>query len=403
MYNKDIYDELAYKFQYLSNLKPDSVKTKFNFTDVALSDKFVQKFSPSKYAFYMQFLRALTDPHILKNVIYETKLIKSKKDEEIQRRENITRLVRKLYALDVNELNGLSPKEYAEKKQQRAHEVNKNLQNLLQTAMKSQFDEDNTNEILKAFIPGYNPSNNQKGAEQKGGAPTDVDGIKTLIQDKKDAFEKQGIGKYIDAVDKILKNQDKTMSRNIKAQKLQDVMMEWEDDPQYSINKFKLTKEDKLVFIGVTFVIRLISLMIIDWSMTSNFIVNFFQAYMLYIGLYCLFLLLVMVIVNMSYVLSINDVFDGDHRFPSSLASIFYFFYIVPGKAKSSSLRILLHIGIIVLMTFIALFIVYNPQNNKASSINYDYSEKRNIKRQLNDFTLILWLFTSFLAMYYRP
>jgi hypothetical protein len=119
---------------------------------------------------------------------------------------------------------------------------------------------------------------------------------------------------------------------------------------------------------------------------------------MLYVGVYILFILLIMTVVNMVYIMPIENLFKDDHSFATTIASVLYYFYIVPGKILKSFGRILLHLLLIVFVTIIALFIVQNNPQNEDTTINYDYSEKKNIRRQLNNFTLILWILTSIVA-----
>lgn len=47
----------------------------------------------------------------------------------------------------------------------------------------------------------------------------------------------------------------------------------------------------------------------------------------------------------------------------------------------------------------IAIHIKGNEGKNN-EGLNYDYAVKRNIKRVINDFTMLLWVFTSIIAMY---
>jgi hypothetical protein len=72
---KDIYQELAFKFGYLSDLKPDNMKTKLNFLDNMLTETFVHDFNPKRYMFYIEFMKALKDPATLKKIIYAELLI----------------------------------------------------------------------------------------------------------------------------------------------------------------------------------------------------------------------------------------------------------------------------------------------------------------------------------------
>ena len=215
---------------------------------------------------------------------------------------------------------------------------------------------------------------------------------------KKDFKNNSIINKY---ANRLLKVQKETGDNKIKARKLQDIINEIEYDDVTSIKSLEITKEDILVFIGITFMIRLICLMIIDWSLTSNFVVSFLQAYLLYIGIYFIFILLIVVTVNITYNFSLNQLYNSDHGTITSLAGSLYYFYFIPGKMLQSSARIIIHLVFILTLTMLSLFIVKGT-NNTEEIISYNYSEKKHIKRQLTNFTLILWIFTSVFAIGFR-
>jgi hypothetical protein len=445
--NKNTYEQLALKFSYLSNLKPAGIKNKITLFDDILSENFVHEFNPERYAFYMKIMKAFQNPDILKNVIYENKLIKGKQEEIDAIYEKIMNKLMALYRVDEKEIknsNGIPINAndtnhntiYAQKKKEAIQNANTKIASRINSVIKSEYDSDEQSkkvtDIVNSIFGPTNPNQGSTGGyKQMGGETKEGDEKKKTteepmqeaissdtnnpddpnyqnIEELKERLKKQIKQKKQDFYDgsKLMTYTNKIkhvidadfLKEDIKAQRLKDILIEFDDDEMYSMKKFKLTKEDKLMFIFVTFMIRLIVLMIIDWSLTSNFIVNFYQAYTLYIGLYCIFLLIIIVVVNMSYSMGSKDGMNG---FAATLASSMYFFYLVPGKMKSSSIRILVHFSVIIFMTLISMFIVYNP-NNTEGTINYNYSEKKYIKRQLNNFTLILWLFTSFLALTFK-
>lgn len=424
MNSKDIYEQLALKFSYLSNLKPAGVKQKFTLFDNILSESFVHDYNPSRYAFYMELMKAFQKPDVLKNVIYENKLIKSKQEDLDEIYNKITKKLNALYRVDEKELAGKNGTEYETEykklRNRKITEANTQIAEKVNQVVKNNYPDEKPDGMKKVIDEtfgigvknmsggGDTPSSVSRTSSSVSVSPSDVSVLSTpditnnIIKEfekkKKGFYSDDGFLKYKNRLEEIKNKQD--ISSTVKAQMYKDVLTEFEDDPNYSINNFKLTKEDKLVFIFVTFIIRLLSLMIIDWSLTSNFVVNFYQAYLLYIGLYCIFLLLILVIVNMTYTMSLQDV-GKENSFAVTLASSMYFFYFVPGKRWSSSLRIIVHLSVIILMTLISLFIVSGSRNQEGT-INYNYSEKKFIKRQLNNFTLILWLFTSFLAMTFK-
>jgi hypothetical protein len=431
---KDIYEELAFKFGYLSDLKPDNMKTKFGFFDNMLTDTFVHDFNPKRYMFYIEFMKALKDPATLKKIVYESKLIKAKKEDENKILEDIIKRLNQLYA--VTDKNMFANDDvFVEYKKAKVAKENKEVVKRLTDAMDEYILEEKNNStgtgtstqsdksqiytnIEKAFgstsnikINGGYGMTGGIGDEKENELKAKKEILEALLNDNEILFKDYDskidklkddynttnlLGEYKDKLKTVL--DAPTGDDKIKARKLQDIISEIEDNDMTSIKSLELTKEDRLVFIGITFMIRLLILTVIDWSMTTNFVINFFQAYMLYIGLYFIFVLLFVVIVNLTYNLSIYKLYIDKHNLFTSMAGSLYYFYLVPGNMLGSGMRILIHLGLIFFMTIISLFISYNGSYTE-DEINYNYAEKKQIKRQLNNFTLVLWIFTSILAM----
>lgn len=422
MFSKDIYEELAYKFAYLSNLKPDNVKTRFDIFDTVLTDSFLHNFNPKRYMFYMEFLKALKDPQMLKKIIYENKLIKAKKEDEAKLLNEIVAKLNQLYT--VTDKNMFANDDvFADYKREKIENENKQLVQRLGAVMEEYKPEskpsqsgtesaDKNNQLITILQNTFqNTSNITGGAITEDEMKQNMQKIEAYQNDNNRDFKT-----YMSQIEKVKQNFENTSLLNdyktklqtvleaptgddkMKARKLQDIINDIEDNEMTSIKSLEVTKEDRLIFVGITFMIRLLVLTIIDWSLTTNFVVNFFQAFMLYIGMYFVFILLIIVVVNLTYNVSIYNLYTDKHSLFTSLAGSLYYFYIIPGNFLGSSKRILIHLGLIFFMTIIALFISYNGTYTQ-DEINYDYSEKKRIKRQLNNFTLILWAFTSAIAM----
>jgi hypothetical protein len=434
---KDIYEELAFKFGYLSDLKPDNMKTKFNFLDNMLTDTFVHDFNPKRYMFYIEFMKALKDPATLKKIIYESKLIKSKKEDENKILEEIVKRLNQLFA--VTDKNMFANDDvFAEYKKAKIQKEQDEVVKRLTDAMDEYILDDDkalpkktaSKNVIENIEKAFGSTSNIKingGYGMTGGVGDEKENelkakkenelkakkeiLEALLNDNEILFKDYDskidklkddynttnlLGEYKDKLKTVL--DAPTGDDKIKARKLQDIISEIEDNDMTSIKSLELTKEDRLVFIGITFMIRLLILTVIDWSMTTNFVINFFQAYILYIGLYFVFVLLFVVIVNLTYNLSIYKLYIDKHNLFTSMAGSLYYFYLVPGNMLGSGMRILIHLGLIFFMTIISLFISYNGSYTE-DEFNYNYAEKKQIKRQLNNFTLVLWIFTSILAM----
>jgi hypothetical protein len=157
-----------------------------------------------------------------------------------------------------------------------------------------------------------------------------------------------------------------------------------------------INKQDRFIFILITFFIRLIALTIIEWALITNYIVNFFQAYLLYLFIYILLFILIIIFVNISYDGSYDSFETHQNNFYIGVASSFYYFYFIPGNF-SDIIRIAIHIGIILVITGIALII--KNRDVKKNDIDFDYTKKKNINKSLNDISLIIWVFTSLVAL----
>jgi len=192
---------------------------------------------------------------------------------------------------------------------------------------------------------------------------------------------------------------DEGVDNKVRAQKLKDIVSDIENNNLTTIHQLNLSKEDKLVFIAITFIIRQIVLWLLDWSLTTNFVVNFTNAFMLYIVIYTLLLLLIMAIVNITYNLPIINLYTDKHSLFSNIGSTLYYFYLIPGNEFNDSYRIIFHLGLMYFIVSIA-FLVKEKDKVNHDSLSYDYTEKKKIIRVIGDFTLIIWTFTSILAMY---
>jgi hypothetical protein len=578
MLYKNFFEELAFKFSDLGNLRPDSVKSRFRLFDNIVSDDFVYNVNPTRYVFYMEFTRALKNPELLKSIIYENKLIKNSRESESQIIDKIVARLNRLYA--DNTLLKKSGMDYKTKKKELVDKENaklvKRLNKILDTYDVS--DKENAKNTLKTiFAGGANDNTGALNAFENGGtiqpigmmpetmAPGMIQPIGMMpetmlpgtmpetmatgmIQDMTEAPQQQttvvknrtpekeaydmiskavddiqkrignNVGDAeIDALDNYLKelsklkedskkrqednknnkesntakyNDDITVvdittliakinkcrsevikkmselenssreqletqieekkekikvekenykkhenyssekanyvqkkyednpnsllhffrkqlketynnddDKDIKVSKLKDIIDDIENNEFTSIEQLKISKSDRLVFIGVTFLIRLICLVLIDWALNTNYVVSFTQAYVLYVALYCIFVLIIIVIVNMTYNFPLNKLYNGDHGIFTAIASSMYYFYMIPGNWIWDSARFIIHFTLIIFLTVIAIMIKTN-ENNDDNILNYDYSERKNIRRALSNFTLLLWFFTSIIAMY---
>jgi hypothetical protein len=435
---KNFYEELAFKFTNLSSLKPDNVKGKIASFDFVTEEN-VHNFNPGRYMFYLEFMKGLQDPEVLKNVIYESNLIKVKKEDESKIINEIVAKINQLHSVhdkNIMKNDQLYQRYRAEKVKKEDEQLTKRLEKVMEAYNDKPDTNNAVNGILeKTFNNGKSTSSSEPIKSQESQSRQNAGALDTTkivdITEKDNALleakqilanlendnsrEKEN---YLTKIHKLKEkfNNDSllvnyrdrlkavldapTGDDKLKAQKLQDIIYEIEDNEATSINVLQLSKQDILVFIGLTFLIRLISLQIIDWALTSNFVVSFPQAYSLYIGIYCILILLILVIVNLTYNFSIYKLYTDKHGLFTQLAGALYYFYIVPGNTWPAILRIAVHLMLIIFITVVSLFIAY--RQNDDNELNYDYSEKKRIRRALSNTTIVIWIFSSIVALFLK-
>lgn len=578
--------ELAFKFTKLADLQPKDVKnSNFRFFDNLIQDDLVHKINPSRYRFYIQFMKALKDPDTLRKMMYENRLIKYSKEEEAEIINQITTKLNQLYALPANiDKNVLANDEvYTKYKNNLIRNENdvllKKMRNMMKTYTGDRGQNKYKYDILSAMEETFKKHDHQKAEEQVGGdvlmlkngessesikgsssdmssftnpsfgntgtsnglslspqpslsahmfgeddkenqvaiyqkpsnttemvdfansqtelyqnqqlensgdsgemygpenkiesgfgnqiasnnyqqeslqnimpvaatlaaaqtnneqLPVEVeknnesemnaDDMKKKIEMNKmlleDAANNQQAEKmkYSDNVKKIKEKfksdsilhdyRDKlkivldmpTTNNRIKASKLNDILIDIESNEFTSIKNVEVSKQDVIIFIGITFIIRMVCLVLVDWSMNTNFVVSYTQAYYLYIVLYAILLLILVVVVNITYNYPYYKLFMDNHSIFTTMASSLFYFYVKPGYFLSNCFRFIMHLGIIIGIAIPVVIIkeIEGKKSNEDEKLQYDFAKKKSIRKSLNTFTLIIWLFTSAIAFKIR-
>jgi len=162
--------------------------------------------------------------------------------------------------------------------------------------------------------------------------------------------------------------------------------------------KLKITMIDRIIFIVSTFIIRFISLMIIDWALNTNIINTFHRAFYIYCFTYIIFFIFIAMIVNVIVYYPILELFSNSNI--TSIPNLLYYYYVY----TNGSARLLLHIFIIILLLFIPYVIDIDKINiskieENTKNISYDYEKKTRIYDAISLFSLIVWVLTSIIAI----
>jgi hypothetical protein len=176
-------------------------------------------------------------------------------------------------------------------------------------------------------------------------------------------------------------------------QQMNDLVYKIENDPLLSIKNLEITNEDRLIFIAITFLIRIITLAFIEWGMNTNFIISFEQCFIAYCIIYIVIFCLISIIVNIIYNYPLTQLFADDNSLVN-LPSMLYYFYIY----TNGPMRLILHISLILILMIVPFII---KQSTDKKDVSFDYETKRKTKKILNNFSLVIWILTSIISIKY--
>jgi hypothetical protein len=145
----------------------------------------------------------------------------------------------------------------------------------------------------------------------------------------------------------------------------------------------KVTMGDRVIFLLATYIIRGMSLFLLEWGVYTNFIDSFNKAFAFYFGIYACIFLLLYILVNAR---------QDDYVF-----RMLFFYMNTQSENKKGVLRIIVHL-LSILMLFPIPFIVKEFREFKKEGV-LTFSEKRTIVNAVGRFTLFIWIFTSIIAL----
>ena len=145
----------------------------------------------------------------------------------------------------------------------------------------------------------------------------------------------------------------------------------------------KVSMGDRVIFLLATYIIRGMSLFLLEWGVYTNFINTFNKAFAFYFGIYACVFLLLYILVNAR---------QDDYVF-----RMLFFYMNTQSENKKGVLRIIVHL-LSILMVFPIPFIVKEFREFKKDTV-LTLSEKRAIVNAVGRFTLFIWVFTSIVAL----
>lgn len=358
-----------------SELEPADaeVKKSINILSGLLDDEFIKKLSPRRYIYYQKFINSLNDKDGLRRFMYTLKKIKDNKDANDKMYKKIVNLTDQLAKINVD-----TP-EYNNAKKEKLKLISDKVLNILKSKTNKYSDNDKKDELLEDITKSFVNNNETVG----GAKNTDI-----TFDDSYDYLDK-----YSRKIENILDN--KNEKEDTKILKYKDILNEIDNtvDPIKSLN---ITREDKILFIVISFIIRILSITIVNWTISNNNINSFENAIILYSCIYLLLMFIIVMLVNITYKYGTNDIMYGNTGF-SFLANSLYYFYLIPGGNFKRNGRLFVHTLFIIIFSLIP--IVLKPKDN--NKIDYDFKKKREVINLVNRYTFVIWIFTSIVAINY--
>jgi len=366
-------------FKDLVNSSPNN--SIFDLSSLFFDDTYLKSISPKRYNFYVKFVSGLSNPSVLEKFFYKTKEARDFKSELNNKASILANLISRLN----NNYNKADKDKIIE-------DITNTIKN------KFKLDESNINKIDDILKKGGNPEEDFVNGKtlNKGSQP-----MKTFLKKVNEIAPDIGNSNPMTDVSELIKNETEKSKEPKKAKsetikELKNVYYNYKDT--LSPDKLKITLIDRVIFIIITFLIRFITLMIINWGLNTNIISSFNRAFNFYCLVYIIFFIFITMIVNVIVYYPIMELFSNNNII--NIPNLFYYFYIY----TNGSVRLLVHIFIIILLMFIPYVINMDKLqlariSDTNKNISYNYEQKNKIYDAINLFSLIIWILTSIIAI----
>ena len=355
-----------------SELEPAdvAVKKSINILSGLLDDEFIKKLNPRRFIYYKKFINSLNDEEGLRRFMYTLQKIKENKHSTDKIYKKIVKLTDQLASLNTDTPN------YNTVKRDKLKTISDRVLKILQDKTNN-YDSPDKENLLEDITSSFISSNKEK-----------IGGADITVDDSNDYLDK-----YSRKIENIIDN--KTEKDDTKISKYKDILNEIDNviNPTHTLS---VTKEDKILFIIISFIIRLITINIVNWTINNNNINSFEKAVMLYSVIYLILMFIIIMLVNITYNYGTNDVIYGNTGF-SFLANSLYYFYLIPGGNFKRNGRIFIHSIFIIIFCLIPIVLKPKKDNN----IDYDFKKKREVINLINKYTIVVWIFTSIVAINY--
>lgn len=161
----------------------------------------------------------------------------------------------------------------------------------------------------------------------------------------------------------------------------ENVIIKYKNNPLTSPDNDAITSTDRIIFIAGTFILRAISIFVMQWGVNTSFVRSFKDAYLLYLGAYIGLFLMWFFLTNSS-----KDIIV--------FRLIFWYLSWNPHGIGRCFVHILLNLIVLPVP-----FIIKSEDSATESILSFE--EKRKIIYNVSTFTFITWVLTSAVATQY--
>ena len=376
--------ELLFGFKDLVNIGSAS-NSFFDISSIILNENYLKAISPKRFNFYIKFVSGLGNPEALEQFFYKTNDTRHFKEELNDKAMKFNNILKKFYEnLDENDRNIV------------INNIKKTLK------IKYNYNDETIDKIISTMKMNGGGFEEEKkkileGKLNKGNEP-----MKEFLKKIQNVAPELNSKPIENVEDLIITNEEQTRideksakSKSDMIIKIRPIYNKYKDD--VNPENLKITMIDRIIFIATTFIIRYITLMIIDWGLSTNLINNFYRAFLYYCFIYLLFFVFIVMLVNVIVHYPLMELYSSIKII--SIPNLFYYFYIY----TNGYLRLLIHVFLILIILFIPYVINIDKINfikseEKKTNISYDYDKKKKILDAISIFSFIIWILTSIIA-----
>lgn len=353
----------------------------------SIDDTDVSDFNYKRYKFYKELNKFFTkNPNSFEQLISKYNSVKNRKMQE-----------KVIYRSIISKLKGDDTSNNA--KSNIYEEIKKNLKNKNQDGksemkggdLKDYFETKDEN-----LLNEFNKKNNEKFIKT---IKKKYQLNETLEKEDKNFQEEDNpMQKFINEYYKANKDYKKNIKgkkdevqeeKNLK-QRLIKAVDEFDNNPMNPLDILSIKNDDRIVFIVITFIIRYVTLLLVNWCVEIDIIKSFNQAFILFTFIYIIIFWLIVMIINVN--ISPDD--SSESSIIGKVQSVLYYFHFRINDIG----RLLVHTLLILLLLLIPIIV---KSENKINDDPLTYDERIKLYNTLSLFTIFMWIFTSIIASKY--